>query len=151
MFWPEARIIRLAKASQGCLAFAVVHSPMATESVGENGRGAASKNRSGHFERLSKRRKGAGARTQSRTSGHRAERFHETGASALGSWPELNRPARARLSARVGTDGFLPEPLASPSGSGFACGAKRNLKPPGSAFVGSMAAMVLGRRPSLAA
>ena len=43
MFWPEARILRLAKASQGCLAFAVVHSPMATESVGENGRGAASK------------------------------------------------------------------------------------------------------------
>ena len=64
MFWPEARILRLAKASQGCLAFAVVHSPMATESVGENGRGAASKNRSGHFERLSKRlEKAPGART----------------------------------------------------------------------------------------
>ena len=43
MFWREARILRLAKASQGCLAFAVVHSPMATESVGGGGRSAASK------------------------------------------------------------------------------------------------------------
>ena len=147
----QARNLRLAKASQGCLAFAVVHSREGGRKRWRDGRGAASKNRSGHFEPL--------------LSGLKRRRARGPIENLRASCPEIPRNRRQRVGFLAGTQSprageavgegrdpwFSAGTIGVPSGSGFACGAKPNLKPPGSAFVGSMAAMVLGRRPSLAA
>ena len=49
MFWPEARTLRLARASQGCLAFAVVHSREGGPKALARWPECSLKNRSGHF------------------------------------------------------------------------------------------------------